>query len=356
MNILENYIAAVRQGIDLVEAAVGASEEDLCARGLSHTSARELVQLADVYFGSTPFTRRQRDAIASARLLEHDLATILTIEKFARRAKKTAHAWALREELCHTDPRNIPRIARKRLRELQPRKPLQQSVRVTRRASGPWSLTLTGPSSIIADLQGVIDPEAPMRSVEALLHRGAGAATSSLRPALTPHVIITLNQLDQLLRPADSSNRTHAEDTQAGVDNEEILLRLTNGATMTGAEFVRRKLTDYGFVTVVHPELGPVNLYRLSRTASWKQRTMLGAENQTCVWPGCNRPVDECEMHHIKAWKNGGLTNVDNLAPLCPYHNGVNDDDPCNPTPTSRPRGRVDRINGTVVWRPPGEY
>jgi len=79
---------------------------------------------------------------------------------------------------------------------------------------------------------------------------------------------------------------------------DDIELDLTNGATITGTEYLRRVLNDVGFsgdretgyVTLVHPEEGPVNLYR-TRQASAKQRRMLEAEGARCAWPACRRPA-----------------------------------------------------------------
>ena len=92
-----------------------------------------------------------------------------------------------------------------------------------------------------------------------------------------------------------------------------------------------------------------MNLYRTERLASPKQRTMAAAENPTCPWPQCNYPADECQVHHLTAWRHGGETNPENLTIACPYHNGVNDDDP-NAPPV---RGRLARVNGTIRWLPP---
>lgn len=99
----------------------------------------------------------------------------------------------------------------------------------------------------------------------------------------------------------------------------------------------------------MHPEEGPVNLYRTARVANDKQRIMAAAENPRCAWPGCNQPADLSQVHHLKAWSNGGETNMKNLVMCCAYHNGVNDDDP-NAPPR---RGRLERVGGRIVWRPP---
>ena len=132
-------------------------------------------------------------------------------------------------------------------------------------------------------------------------------------------------------------------------DGEEITIQLTNGARLTGAELVARTLSERGLITLVHPFEGAVNLYRTERMANEKQRLMAAAENPVCPWPRCNYPADKCQIHHLEAWQRGGDTNMANLAACCPYHNGVNDDDP-NAPPR---RGRLARRRGRVVWQPP---
>ena len=67
-----------------------------------------------------------------------------------------------------------------------------------------------------------------------------------------------------------------------------------------------------------------------------------------CPVPDCRHAADNCQVHHIKAWSKGGLTNMDNLAMLCRYHNRTNDDDP-----ERSYHGRVDNIRGAPKWRSP---
>ena len=118
---------------------------------------------------------------------------------------------------------------------------------------------------------------------------------------------------------------------------------MTNGATITGAELIRRTLAGAGLFTLIHPERGPVNLYR-TRQASAKQRRMLEAEGARCAWPACRRPASECQAHHLIEYSRGGLTHPENMTLLCPYHNSIN----------GLPgRGRMARVNGRIAWLPP---
>ncbi|WP_148138134.1 HNH endonuclease signature motif containing protein, partial [Corynebacterium sp. HMSC074E01] len=68
-----------------------------------------------------------------------------------------------------------------------------------------------------------------------------------------------------------------------------------------------------------------------------------------CSRPGCNKPADYCQVHHLVPWQAGGYTNINNLTFLCAYHNGINDDDPLRPTG----RGYMYRLNTGVSFIPP---
>ncbi|WOT02697.1 HNH endonuclease signature motif containing protein [Corynebacterium pyruviciproducens] len=66
-----------------------------------------------------------------------------------------------------------------------------------------------------------------------------------------------------------------------------------------------------------------------------------------CVADGCGVGADFCQPHHVKAYKNGGKTVTSNLAMLCAYDNGRNDDDPEKPM-----HGREEKIDGLEMWVP----
>jgi hypothetical protein len=75
---------------------------------------------------------------------------------------------------------------------------------------------------------------------------------------------------------------------------------------------------------LTHPETGAVlsvgrDKYRppplLRRLACWRA--------DRCMGPGCGIPASRCEIDHTIAWENGGLTSLDNLAPLCTGHHTV---------------------------------
>ena len=46
----------------------------------------------------------------------------------------------------------------------------------------------------------------------------------------------------------------------------------------------------------------------------------LVARDGGCIAPGCHRPPEWCEAHHVVPWVLGGRTDIDKLALLCRIH------------------------------------
>lgn len=63
-----------------------------------------------------------------------------------------------------------------------------------------------------------------------------------------------------------------------------------------------------------------IDVGRTSRTATDTQWAALNTMYSTCGWAECDRPVSWCQAHHIHEWEHGGLTDLDNLIPLCSKH------------------------------------
>jgi hypothetical protein len=70
---------------------------------------------------------------------------------------------------------------------------------------------------------------------------------------------------------------------------------------------------------IVHAP-GEMNLGRSARHASRDQRRALRGLYRGCAIPGCNTHFDRCKIHHIIWWSDGGLTDLENLLPVCVHH------------------------------------
>lgn len=64
----------------------------------------------------------------------------------------------------------------------------------------------------------------------------------------------------------------------------------------------------------------PLDVGRKHRLVNAPLRRALIARDRGCVAPGCDRPPEWCEAHHLVHWANGGATSIDNTALLCGYH------------------------------------
>ncbi|MGX1739802.1 HNH endonuclease signature motif containing protein [Corynebacterium flavescens] len=327
---LQEYFAQLGRGVDLVAECSGLSAPDLEKMGASAQDAAELISLHAIYFGTTPYTGKQRLAVDAARRSKHTLTTLRRIESFTRRITGKLDAWNLRVELCTTPPEQVAAVARRRLREMRaPRKYCERAM-LRQHPNGLATLTVTANGLDMADAFRTIDQQRPG---ESFIARMLGKAGPAARTRVTTMAVLRLEDYGTILRG----------------EGEDVMVRTTSGAVVTGAQLVERACADEGLVTIISRAQGPVDLYRFERFASLKQRTMLAAEHPTCAWPGCNTPAERGQFHHLTPWKHGGQTNVANLVTLCNYHNGVNDDDP-NAPPR---RGRLAREGGTIVWQPP---
>jgi hypothetical protein len=60
---------------------------------------------------------------------------------------------------------------------------------------------------------------------------------------------------------------------------------------------------------------------RKVRTATPAQQRALAVRDGGFVIPGCGRPPSWCDAHHLVAWIDGGLTDVDKMCLVCrPHH------------------------------------
>jgi uncharacterized protein DUF222/HNH endonuclease len=72
--------------------------------------------------------------------------------------------------------------------------------------------------------------------------------------------------------------------------------------------------------TVLNASGAVLDLGRTRRLASPSQTWALAVRDGGCSFPGCARPPEWCERHHIVGWVDGGRTDLDNLTLLCRYH------------------------------------
>ena len=90
------------------------------------------------------------------------------------------------------------------------------------------------------------------------------------------------------------------------------------------AGVLRRWLCDADLLPVVLGGASEVlDVGRTQRLATPPIRTALEIRDQGCVFPGCDKPPQACQAHHIIPWWSGGATAVANMVLVCPQHHGI---------------------------------
>ncbi len=67
----------------------------------------------------------------------------------------------------------------------------------------------------------------------------------------------------------------------------------------------------------------PIDVGHANRLATTAQRHAIAIRDGGCTFPGCDTPINWCDIHHAKDWHHGGPTDLDNLVALCRHHHGV---------------------------------
>jgi hypothetical protein len=190
----------------------------------------------------------------------------------------------------------------------------------------PMVNTLTGP-----DGQLIEQPDARHHgqrmhdALEDLCDRLLRAEASVPDSGGTPATVIITIDIDDLLA-----------NTGYGVTSDGTLIRTeTVRALADQAEVYTAFLTGAGQL---------LRLGRSRRIATRSQTVALITRDSGCSFPGCDTAPEFCERHHIKAWIDGGLTDLNNLTLLCRHHHH-----------NFASRGWDCDINpdGLPEWRPP---
>ncbi|WP_085956723.1 HNH endonuclease signature motif containing protein [Corynebacterium fournieri] len=326
-----NFMSFVSAGV----AVLADFDRDVAmAAGLSPGRVRDLARVHEAFYGPTRYTRKQAEALTLAEGMPID--QLILIEKKLRAVDDMAERWRIRLDLVRH--RGAFRTLSKRIARLinQPVKPPAAACRFTRSRAGMRTMIFTYNERDLADvehtLRAMIDNTTPAAAQLAdalmqLLRDGDTIPQTTFRPIV--------------LVPIANWARIHAG------TGDEVTLTCTDGTTMTGAQYLQHEFGDVLEVAAFHPQHGPVNLYKAQRFANAKQKTMSKLCCPACAFPDCKHSAETTQTHHIRAWRYGGMTNMDNLAELCPFHNGVNADNHHGAF------GYINNPNGRIRWIAP---
>lgn len=79
-----------------------------------------------------------------------------------------------------------------------------------------------------------------------------------------------------------------------------------------------------------------------SYTPTARMKAFVHARDRVCVFPGCHRPAENCQLDHRIPFDQGGKTTPDNLFALCQHHHNVKTDRRAFYVP--------DPSTGDIIW------
>jgi hypothetical protein len=163
-----------------------------------------------------------------------------------------------------------------------------------------------GGATIVAALNALMPPPLP------------GDPRSTWQRRADAWVELCRQQLDSGNLPEVAGQKPHLS----------LLVRSADGGAgelewggMIPADTVRRLACDSA-LTLIHVEGDgrPIDSGQATRTVPPSLRRALVARDRGCRFPGCDRPADWTDGHHLKHWSHGGETKLANLVLLCRRH------------------------------------
>jgi hypothetical protein len=95
----------------------------------------------------------------------------------------------------------------------------------------------------------------------------------------------------------------------------------TLGGQVLSPQTVRKLGCDASIIPMVLGSTGqPLDVGRSRRLVTPGLLAALWVRDRCCTFPGCGRPPQWCDAHHIRHCINGGTTSLTNLTLLCGYH------------------------------------
>ena len=137
------------------------------------------------------------------------------------------------------------------------------------------------------------------------LVRSSASGSASTAGTTSPYLVVVHALLSTLVGQEDEPTGLAGELERDGLISIEALRQIACDATIALA---------------VDDDVGHT-MYegRLRRFPSDAQRREVVRRDRHCRFPGCTN-VTFTNIHHIKAWKSGGTTDIANLAVLCVHH------------------------------------
>ena len=100
----------------------------------------------------------------------------------------------------------------------------------------------------------------------------------------------------------------------------EMAGTLTDGLRVSAGQIRRLACTQQLIPQVFNGRSVPLDQGTAKRLFTKEQRRILAQRDLGCAFPGCDRPPQWCDAHHLRSWSKGGGTNLGNGVLLCFFH------------------------------------
>ncbi|UIJ34022.1 HNH endonuclease signature motif containing protein [Allobranchiibius sp. GilTou73] len=136
-------------------------------------------------------------------------------------------------------------------------------------------------------------------------------------------VTLDLNTLYEGLRETGRLSQHGSDDGGFAPTYLPGIGRTTDGDHLD-AGTLRRLACDADLIpAVLGTESEPLDVGRAKRLFTGGLRTAIIHRDKHCTFPGCDRPPDWCDAHHVRPWWAGGETTLSNAALLCARHHTI---------------------------------
>ena len=187
---------------------------------------------------------------------------------------------------------------------------------------------------VLAGVETALSQAAADVLAQAVAHHATCA--SDAPPSLGTRVLVTLDYERLLGRLADRGLVALREDEPEGGAvatgrGRRGAILVASGEPVTPA-MARRLACDAGIIPIVLGGDGqPLDLGREHRLFTGPQRAALAVRDAGCAFPACDRPVGDCEAHHLVPWWDGGRSDLSNAVLLCRHHHRLVEPQPQRP-------------------------
>jgi Domain of unknown function (DUF222)/HNH endonuclease len=142
------------------------------------------------------------------------------------------------------------------------------------------------------------------------LQRGGAGSVHGSRPHLTLTTSVAALQGQPGVEPAELSG--------VGPVHAETARRIACDAVCTVVTVA--PAAQASAIGVPAAEVTPLSVGRATRTIPPHLRTALRVRDRGCRFPGCDRPPEWTDGHHIRHWVDHGPTEIPNVVLLCRRH------------------------------------